>query len=206
MPRRKITKLSTMAEVLAAFPSASRTLFRFLRVAGCQNRGFEPDEPFEAMALRHQRNAEELLAVVLSAHQRDERSQMSSRELSARLRAPGRPCVIDARSQAEWRLAHLPDARPLSDALIETMRSWPRATPIVFYCLDGKKSPGIVSYFLDHGFTNLRWLTGGFQAWSFEIETIAPGDASKVDPIHEQEPAKLARWDDSRSLEYRGNA
>ena len=49
----KITKRSTMQEVLDAYPSAQRALFGRFHIGGCNSCGYEPEDVLEEVAHRH---------------------------------------------------------------------------------------------------------------------------------------------------------
>ena len=61
----KITKRSTMQEVLEAYPSAQRALFRRYHIGGCHSCGYEPDHILEEVAHRHNiTDLEEVVAFI----------------------------------------------------------------------------------------------------------------------------------------------
>ena len=51
---------------------------------------------------------------------------------------------------------------------------WPKHTPIVFCCHLGQRSLDAASYFAGHGFTEVRSMTGGLDAWSTEVDPSVP--------------------------------
>ena len=57
------------------------------------------------------------------------------------------------------------------DLVEEMMASWPKDAPIVTYCHKGMRSLEAASYLIGHGFTNVRTLRGGVDAWSEEIDS-----------------------------------
>ena len=51
---------------------------------------------------------------------------------------------------------------------------WPQDTPIVFDCHHGQRSLDAASYFAGHGFTEVRSMTGGIDAWAVEVDPSVP--------------------------------
>jgi rhodanese-related sulfurtransferase len=47
-------------------------------------------------------------------------------------------------------------------------------TPIVLYDHTGSRALDAVAYFIGHGFTNARCLTGGIDAYSQEVDPTLP--------------------------------
>ena len=56
----------------------------------------------------------------------------------------------------------------------QEMMRLPKDTPIVFYCHLGQRSLDAASYFAGHGFTDLRSMTGGIEAWSLQVDPSVP--------------------------------
>jgi rhodanese-related sulfurtransferase len=166
-----ITRRSTMQQVLDAYPSAQRALFRRYHIGGCHSCGYQPQDLLEDVARRHNiTDVDEVVAFILHADETDRRIQASPRDVAMALRSAAAPRLIDVRTQEEWQLAHIPGATLISEDLAQEMMAWPKDTPIVFYCHRGQRSLDAASYFAGHGFTNVRSMTGGIEAWSVEVD------------------------------------
>src|ERR1700729_678765 len=78
-----ITPQSTMADVLAAYPGAQRTLFRKYQIGGCSSCGFQPTETLAQLCARNNNlNVAEVLQHIKASHEQDEKIFISARELA----------------------------------------------------------------------------------------------------------------------------
>ena len=59
---------------------------------------------------------------------------------------------------------------------------WPTHAPVVFYCHLGQRSLDAASYFAGHGFTEVRSMIGGLDAWSVEVVPASPRYEVARDP------------------------
>ncbi len=167
----KITKGSTMEEVLAAYPSAQRALFQRYHIGGCHSCGYQPEDTLEQVASRHNlHNVDEIVNFIEKADETDRKLQVSTKELAAALRSGSPPKLIDVRGEMEWGMAHIDGATLIDEDMVQEMMGWSKDTPIVFYCHHGQRSLDAASYFAGHGFTNVRSMTGGIDAWSQEVD------------------------------------
>lgn len=196
----KISASTTMEEILNAYPSAKLGLFRRYHVGGCTACGYQPTDTLEQVMAEH--NIPDLLEVVIaciveSGHveaglqilptvvaaalkpkQESRLFDVSSPEVEAALERGESGPLIDVRSPEEWRNGHIPEAQFLTlDLKFEALDSWPKDTRIVFYSNAGHRSLEVVSYFVAYGFTNVRNMAGGLEAWSGELQ------ASNVPPL-----------------------
>ncbi len=165
-----------MREVLQAFPGAQRALMRRYHIGGCSSCGFAPEDRLGEVLRKHnQLNTAEVIEHIQSSHEQEQRIQVSVGELKTMLDAGKAPRLIDVRTPEEQRIAMLAGAVPASQALVqEMMQSWPRETPVVCYCHHGMRSLEAASYLIGHGFTNVRSLTGGIDAWAQSIDPAMP--------------------------------
>ena len=74
--------------------------------------------------------------------------------------------LLDVREPAEHAVAHIEGARliPLK-TLPDELDSLPRDREILIHCKAGGRSAKAVQLLLDHGFTNVKNVTGGMDAW-----------------------------------------
>ena len=171
----QITKRSTMQQILEAYPSAQRALFRRYHIGGCHSCGYEPDHILEEVAHRHNiTDLDEVVAFIEHAEQADRRIQASPEDVAAALRSSTPPRLMDVRTPDEWELARLEGATLISEELTKEMMHWPKDTAIVFYCHFGQRSLDAASYLAGHGFSNVRSMTGGMDAWSLAVDAAVP--------------------------------
>lgn len=93
------------------------------------------------------------------------------KELAERLKSPTPPRLMDIRTPEEYEVARIPGGKLVDQALFqEVMTSWPKDTPIVCYCHVGERSLEAASYLIGHGFTDVKCLAGGIDAWSEQVD------------------------------------
>ena len=128
------------------------------------------------MLTRHNVPAiDEVIAHVKESHEQDQRIQVSPTDLAAELRSDGAPKLIDVRPPEEQDVVRIDGALPATQGLVqEMMNTWSKDTPIVCYCHHGLQSLDAASYFIGHGFTNVRSLAGGVHGWAQEVDTSLP--------------------------------
>jgi len=166
--QKRISGKSTMAEVLEAFPGAQRALFRKYHIGGCSSCGFQPGETVEQLCARNgDLKVEEVLAHIESAHEADQQVFVGAGEL-ARWRAEGVPMrLLDIRSREEFEATRISGAVLFTqEVMTEMLGRWPRNELLVIYDHLGRKSMDAAAYFLGHGFTKVRALGGGLDAWA----------------------------------------
>ena len=77
-----------MREVLEAYPSAQRALFRRYHIGGCHSCGYQPEDTLEDVAHRHDIvDLDEVVTFIESAEQIDRRVQVSVQDVAAALRS-----------------------------------------------------------------------------------------------------------------------
>ena len=83
--------------------------------------------------------------------------------------------LIDVRGPEEWETARIEGATLASKELADEMASsWDKDTAIVFYCHSGVRSMNAVHFFQKQGFTNVKSMAGGIEAWSLTIDSSVP--------------------------------
>ncbi len=167
-----ITGNSTMQEVLDAYPGAQRALMRGYHIGGCSSCGFAPgDRLSEVLAGKNLLNVDEVIEFIKKSHDEEQQMQISAQELAEVLKGDTPTRLIDVREAHEQELAHIKGFLPATQELMqEMMATWAKDTPIVTYCHHGLRSLDAASYFIGHGFTDVRSLTGGIEAWAEQIE------------------------------------
>lgn len=162
-----------MGEILAAYPAARLGLFRRYHIGGCQACGYKLEDTLEQVSQQfHIADPIEAIARVIR-----ESSEAEAKLLILPSAAPPQGHrFLDVRTPEEFRKGHLPGARLLTVELtFEILDSWPKDTPLVVYSDRGQRSLEKASYFLAYGFTTVRNLSGGLEAWEGELEA---GDGS----------------------------
>ena len=194
MTSTTINATSTMQEVLAAYPSAQRALFQRFHIGGCDSCGYEPGDLLGEVARSHKiKNLDEVIEFIVQAEQTDRRIQMRPVDVAAALQSTRPPRLVDVRTQEEWELARIHGATLNTEALAQEMMRLPKDTSIVFHCHLGQRSLDAASYFVGHGFKNVRSMTGGIDAWSSEVDASIPRYEMAPDPYSDGVTFRLLR-------------
>ena len=173
MTTAQLTAESSMEEVLSAYPGAQRALMRRYHIGGCSSCGFAPEDKLGEVLTKHNvMSVDEVIEHIQESHEQEQKIQMDPQQLSEALKGESPPRLIDVRELEEQRIAMLEGALPASqDLMQEMMESWAKDTPIVTYCHHGMRSLDAASYLIGHGFTDVRSLTGGIDAWAEKVDT-----------------------------------
>ena len=171
----KITKRSTMQEILEVYPSAQRALFGRYHIGGCNSCGYEPGDILEKVVNSHNiLDLDEVIAFIERSEQADRQIQISPGDVAAALKSNIPLRLIDVRTSKEWELARIQGATLNTEDLAQEMMRWPKDTHIIFYCHFGQLSLEAASYFVGHGFSNVRTMAGGIDAWSLSVDSSVP--------------------------------
>ncbi len=170
-----ITKDSTMADILEAFPSAQRALFTRYHVGGCSSCGFQPSDTLEAVCKSHNLlNVEEVIDHIKQSDEVDKKIQISAMDAAQLLKTDKKAKLLDVRTDEEYRLAHIEGSLLVTQENLEGIMSWPKDTAILVHCHHGIRSMDAASYLIGHGFTNVRSISGGIEAWSNDVDSSVP--------------------------------
>lgn len=168
-----------MRDLLAIYPGAQRALFRKYHVGGCSSCGFAPTESLAQICARNPHmDLQEVTAYLQTSQEEDRAMQITPAELRDAL-ASGVPApvrLLDIRTREEFEAVHLDGATLFSQELMNTiLMEWPRdAGLIALIDHQGTRSLDAAAYFTGHGFTNVKALLGGIDAWSREVDPKLP--------------------------------
>ncbi len=171
-----LTKDMQMKDILQAFPSARRALFQRYHVGGCSSCGFQDTDTLAEVCQSHNlANVQEVIDHILRSHEVDQKMQISAKAAAEVLRTDKRVKLVDVRGPEEHQMAHIEgDFLVDSEDKVQEVMSWPKDTPVIMYCHHGMRSMDAASYLIGHGFTNVKSLTGGIDAWSLEVDPNVP--------------------------------
>lgn len=164
-----------MQEILETHPGAQRTLFRHYHIGGCSSCGFQPDETLAGVCARNEGiDPLEALKHILEASALDDKIFISPAEAFAFYKN-GQARFLDIRTREEFEAVHIPESLLMGhDFLQEVMGQWPKDTLIVLIDHTGSRVLDAAAYFAGHGFTAVRALRGGIDAWSCDIDPSLP--------------------------------
>jgi len=167
---------STMAEVLESYPGAQRALMRRYHIGGCGRCGFALHETLGEVLSRHDApDVGEVVSHIVESDAQEARLMIDAGDLAEMLRSESPPALIDVRDQSEFDLVRIDGAKLATQELVEEMiATWPKDAPIVTYCHHDTRSRQASAYLTGHGFTNVRSLRGGIDAWARQVDPSLP--------------------------------
>lgn len=171
-----ISPTSAMHEVLAAYPGARRALFRQHHIGGCASCGFQPTESLAQVCARNGNlDVSAVLAHIQASHAQDQQIEITPSEVAARQARGEAVRLLDIRTREEWDAVRLAGAEFVNQALVQAlMGKAARDALLVFYDHAGAASLDAAAYFVGHGFTQAKYLRGGIDAWSQEVDAKVP--------------------------------
>jgi rhodanese-related sulfurtransferase len=100
---------------------------------------------------------------------------ITPRELKERLEKGDKPFLLDVREPWEYALAKLDGSHliPLG-TLPQSLAKLDRNTEIVAYCHHGMRSADAAGFLFQQGFTTVKNLIGGIDAWSVQVDPTVP--------------------------------
>jgi len=107
------------------------------------------------------------------------------------------PVILDARSQREYEISHIKNAKRIGFEDFDTERIWMlrRTLPIVIYCTTGDRSRILAAYFAEMGFQDVKILDGAIIEWSNEQLPLFDKKNLRTTQVHilKKENAALLR-------------
>jgi len=101
--------------------------------------------------------------------------EISATQLSTQLTGDTPLRLIDVRTAEERATACIKGSLWADDELVKTiLETWDKSTPIVVHCHHGGRSLQAAGYLMRQGFTCVKNLTGGIDAWSLEVDAQLP--------------------------------
>lgn len=165
--------MMTMRELLEEFPWARRTLFQKFHIGGCASCGFSDEETLEQVCARNGNfTPEQLLEAVREAHAADEALMLAPRDVREKL---ADFTVVDIRSREEFEAVSLPGSHHFTqDLLSEILTSWDKTRKILLVDHVGHRALDAAAFFAGHGFSEVKCLRGGIDAYSQEADPSLP--------------------------------
>jgi sulfur-carrier protein adenylyltransferase/sulfurtransferase len=100
---------------------------------------------------------------------------MTARELKAAIDSGRKLILLDVREPIEYALCHLESSTLIPvDQLSHRLKELDLNDEIVAYCHVGIRSSSAVSLLRENGFTNVKNLTGGIDAWAVQVDPKMP--------------------------------
>lgn len=160
-----------MRGLLAEFPGAQRALFRKFHIGGCSHCGFSPEETLAAVCARNENlDVDLVIGHIVASEEAERLMQIEPRELAERLKKETVQ-LVDVRTREEFEAVKIDHAQLFNAELISQLSP---AIPTVIYDHAGGRSLDAAAYFQGHGFTDVKALRGGIDAWSVEVDPKLP--------------------------------
>lgn len=101
--------------------------------------------------------------------------EITAVELAAMLKRGEKFTLVDVREPDEWAICRIPDATllPLS-ALPQRFGELPKDARLVLHCKAGKRSMKALQFLREQGYTNLKSVRGGIDAWATDVDPSVP--------------------------------
>ena len=168
----EIAPMTTMEEVLRAYPSATVALFQNYHIGGWDSCGYQPTQTVEEVRrdFNIQDGVDKIASVIYASAEVFASLHISRGELASALWAKERRTLLDVRKPAEYDAENLPGSRlGTVELTFEILDTWPKDTLIVCYSRHGRRSLDQASYFRAYSFRCARRLSGGRDAWAVEV-------------------------------------
>jgi monothiol glutaredoxin len=105
----------------------------------------------------------------------DDSIELSVQAAADILKGENPPALVDVREEFEREICKIPGSVQLTEELAEEMLAhWDKNAPIIFSCHHGGRSRGAAEYFQSQGFSQVKNLSGGIDAWSMYIDPSVP--------------------------------
>jgi rhodanese-related sulfurtransferase len=164
----------SMEEILEIYPGARRTLFRLHHIGGCSSCGFSPSETLTQICTRNGGlDPQVVLGEIREGHDNDQNLLISPSDLKALLGDPSLR-LLDIRTREEFEAVAIRGSRPMTQELMQEAMNWPKETLLVLVDHTGSRVLDAAAYFAGHGFTNVRGLRGGIDAYSEQADPSLP--------------------------------
>ncbi|NNN17485.1 MAG: molybdopterin-synthase adenylyltransferase MoeB [Thermoplasmata archaeon] len=97
--------------------------------------------------------------------------EVSAEKLAEELNSAEPPFLLDVREPEEWEIAHLPGAHLIPRLeLPDRLNEVTGARLVVVYCKSGERSSAATKLLLGLGFSGVRNLRGGIDAWAKQVD------------------------------------
>lgn len=167
MSRVSITPDLSMGEILQHYPSAQRALFQRYHIGGCSACAFQDTDTLGQVCKDHNLlDVNEVVRHIELSQDADESMQVPATDVRGWLQSETQVLFIDVRMDPERDEQPVPEAEPLDRANSGKYMELPKDTRIVFLCGNGDQSLDVAAYFAGHGFSEVRALAGGVEAWA----------------------------------------
>ena len=164
----------TMEAIMEVAPSAQRALFQRYHVGGCSSCGFQPTDTLAQVCKDHNLlDVNEVVNTIVLSEQVDKTTQIQPNQVREWLAAGEEFTFIDVQPPSEEELVRVEAAELLDYNNSAKYMEREKDHRFVFICADGDRSLDVASYFIGHGFTEVKAVRGGVKAWMESADSNA---------------------------------
>jgi len=164
----------TMEELLAIYPGAKRTLFQLHHIGGCSSCGFSTNETFAEVCARYGGlDPATVMEEIREGHLKDAALLISPEELQERIHDPSLK-LLDIRTREEFEAVAINGSRLMTQETMQEAMNWPKVTEIILIDHTGTRGLDAAAYFAGHGFTKVKAVKGGIDAYSEKADPTLP--------------------------------
>jgi len=164
----------TMGELLQFFPGARRTLFQLHHIGGCSSCGFSEAETLAQICSRNGGlDPARVLEEISAGHLKDEQLLIPPQELKSRIGDNGIK-LLDIRTREEFEAVSIPGSLFMNQETIQESMNWPKEMELVLIDHTGTRVLDAAAYFSGHGFTAVKGLKGGIDAYAELADPTLP--------------------------------
>ena len=167
----------TMEELLSLYPGARRTLFQLHHIGGCSSCGFSPSETLEQICIRNGGlDPSAVLNEIRAGHEKDEKLLISPEDLQARLGDTTLPSprLLDIRTREEFETVSITGSILMTQEKIQESMNWPKECELILIDHTGSRVLDAAAYFAGHGFTKVKGVRGGIDAYAEKADSSLP--------------------------------
>jgi hypothetical protein len=81
---------------------------------------------------------------------------------------------LDIRTREEFEAVSIPGSRLMTQEIMQESMNWPKETEIILVDHTGGRVLDAAAYFAGHGFTRVKGLKGGIDAYSEQADSSLP--------------------------------
>src|SRR5438046_5532736 len=100
--------------------------------------------------------------------------QITPEQLKEELTSPNPPLVLDVREQSEYETANIGGVLIPVGEIPKRYRELDAGREIIVHCHHGGRSQRAAEFLSARGFTNVKNLAGGIDAWSVRVDPKVP--------------------------------
>ena len=164
----------TMEAIMEVAPSAQRALFQRYHVGGCSSCGFQPTDTLAQVCKDHNLlDVKEVVNTIVLSEQVDKTTQIQPAQVREWLAAGEEFTFIDVQPPSDEELVRVEAAELLDYNNSAKYMEREKDHRFVFICADGDRSLDVASYFIGHGFTEVKAVRGGVKAWMESADSNA---------------------------------